>query len=145
MFKNYKRKKAIKNFVKSINKKYKSYSSNTWSSLWTEGKIWYTFQECEGDKEYLDYIEKEYHFRPDNFMISLLHEIGHLETEDQELSDDRAIELSTLKYAFENDIITREEYFEKYFNIEAEMLATQWAVDYYVYHPLELSLLSQCL
>lgn len=124
----------IKKFVEQINPNFKVHKSKEWSSLWSTGELWIPYFskiELEGDKEYLDFIEKEYHFRPNTYIISLLHEIGHLETENQELSDNRAIKYASLEYAFENRFITREQLFNDYFKIEAEILATNWAVNYY--------------
>ncbi len=124
----------IKEFIKQINPNFKVHKGKEWSSLWSTGELWIPYFskiELEGDKEYLDFVEKEYHFRPNTYIISLLHEIGHLETENQELSDNRAIKYTSLEYAFENKFITREQLFNDYFRIEAEILATNWAINYY--------------
>lgn len=125
----------IKNFVKEINENFTVIESNYWSSHWQE-EIVYVYldnEEIEGDKEFLNFIEKTYKIKePNNFIFSLLHEIGHLETETQELSDQRAILLETYEWQFENEMITREQYFEKYFQIPAERIATDWAIAYYL-------------
>ena len=124
----------IKKFVESINPKYTVHFSNYWSSAWWEDTVWIPInrkKELAGDKEYLDFIEDRYHFRPNTYIISLLHEIGHLETENGTISEGRAIKYYALEYAFNNYDITKEEYYNQYFQIEAEILATDWAVNYY--------------
>lgn len=123
----------LNNFILEINPFYEVFEDEYFSSDWRNLEVYVYLgnKELEGDKEYIDFIKKEYNFQPNNFIISFLHEIGHLETETQRLSDNRAIEYATLEYAFENNLITREQLFDKYFKIEAEILATNWAVNYY--------------
>ena len=124
----------IKKFVESINPRYIVHFSNCWSSAWWEEEIWVPInrkKQLDGDKEYLDFIESKYHFRPNTYIISLLHEIGHLQTETEDLSNARAVEYYALETAFDDYAITKEEYYNQYFQIEAEILATNWAVNYY--------------
>lgn len=139
--------KILNDFILEINPFYEVFEDEYFSSDWRNLEVYVYLgnKELEGDKEYLDFIKKEYNFHPNNFIISLLHEIGHLETETEKLSNNRAIEYATLEYAFENNIITKEELFNKYFKIEAEILATNWAVEYYKQNQEKINKIIQLL
>lgn len=125
--------KVINNFLKDINPNYSCYEDNIFSSLWSTGEIWVNFNTTvtESDLYFINYIYNKYQIEPNCFLISMLHEIGHLETETQDLSDERAITYAVIEYAYDNNLITKNELFNKYFDIPAETLATEWAVNYY--------------
>ena len=128
-------KRVIRQFVKSINPDYKVYKNRYWSSDWQNGKIWIP----KPYKNYLDisdiyfkyFLIEKYNISPNLYIISILHEIGHLQTETQELSDERAMIYATLEWQYENKMINEEQYNKQYFEIPAERLATEWAIDYY--------------
>lgn len=128
--------KILNNFIKTINKNYRVFKDKReFTSDWEEGKVWVCFTPNEeDDKLFMDYIKNKYKIEIDTFLMSFLHEIGHLETETGLLSDTRAIELFTLELLFDNSEITKEEYFKRYFEIECETLATEWGVNYYLTH-----------
>lgn len=131
-----KKMKVLNDFIKTINSNYRVLKDKyEFTSDWEEGKVWVCFQENqEDDKLFMGYIENKYNIKIDTFLMSLLHEIGHLETETQELSDSRAIELFALELLYDNGEITKEQYFNQYFEIECETLATKWGVNYYLTH-----------
>lgn len=128
--------KILNDFIKTINKNYRVFKDKReFTSDWEEGKVWVCFTPNEeDDKLFMDYIKNKYKIEIDTFLMSFLHEIGHLETETGLLSDTRAIELFTLELLFDNNEITKEEYFKRYFEIECETLATEWGVNYYLTH-----------
>jgi hypothetical protein len=128
--------KILNDFIKTINKDYKVlHDKKEFTSDWENGKVWVCFNENkEDDQLFMDYIKNKYQIEIDTFLMSFLHEIGHLETEDDELSDNRAIDLFMLEVAYDNGAITKEEYFNRYFEIECESLATEWGVDFYKSH-----------
>lgn len=128
--------KILNDFIKTINKNYRVFKDKReFTSDWEEGKVWVCFTPNEeDDKLFMDYIKNKYKIEIDTFLMSFLHEIGHLETETGLLSDTRAIELFTLELLFDNSEITKEEYFKRYFEIECETLATEWGVNYYLTH-----------
>lgn len=128
--------KILNDFIKTINKNYRVFKDKReFTSDWEEGKVWVCFTSNEeDDKLFMDYIKNKYKIEIDTFLMSFLHEIGHLETETGLLSDTRAIELFTLELLFDNSEITKEEYFKRYFEIECETLATEWGVNYYLTH-----------
>lgn len=130
-----KKMKVLNDFIKTINEDYEVFEDIEFTSDWEQGEVWVCFQENkEDDQLFMDYITKKYNIEIDTFLMSFLHEIGHLETETEELSDSRAIELFTLEIGYDNGAITKEEYFNRYFEIECETLATKWGVDYYLTH-----------
>lgn len=127
--------KVLNDFIKTINEDYEVFEDTEFTSDWEQGEVWVCFQENkEDDQLFMDYIKNKYQIEIDTFLMSFLHEIGHLETEDEELSNSRAIELFTLEIGYDNGAITKEEYFNRYFEIECETLATKWGVDYYLGH-----------
>jgi len=131
-----KKMKVLNDFIKTINSDYKVLKDKyEFTSDWEEGKVWVCFTENkEDDTLFMDYIKETYKIEIDTFLMSLLHEIGHLETETEELSDSRAIELFMLEVAYDNGAITKKEYFDRYFKIECESLATEWGIEYYKSH-----------
>ena len=127
--------KVLNDFIKTINEDYEVFEDTEFTSDWEQGEVWVCFQENkEDDQLFMNYIKNKYQIEIDTFLMSFLHEIGHLETEDEELSNSRAIELFTLEIGYDNGAITKEEYFNRYFEIECETLATKWGVDYYLGH-----------
>lgn len=131
-----KKMKVLNDFIKTINSDYKVLKDKyEFTSDWEEGKVWVCFTENkEDDTLFMDYIKDTYKIEIDTFLMSLLHEIGHLETETEELSDNRAIDLFMLEVAYDNGAITKKEYFNRYFQIECESLATEWGIEYYKSH-----------
>ena len=131
-----KKMKVLNDFIKTINSDYKVLKDKyEFTSDCEEGKVWVCFTENkEDDTLFMDYIKDTYKIEIDTFLMSLLHEIGHLETETEELSDNRAIDLFMLEVAYDNGAITKKEYFNRYFQIECESLATEWGIEYYKSH-----------
>ena len=131
-----KKMKVLNDFIKTINSDYRVLKDKyEFTSDWEEGKVWVCFTENkEDDTLFMDYIKDTYKIEIDTFLMSLLHEIGHLETETEELSDNRAIDLFMLEVAYDNGAITKKEYFNRYFQIECESLATEWGIEYYKSH-----------
>jgi len=139
--------KILNDFIKTINKNYRVFKDKReFTSDWEEGKVWVCFTPNEeDDKLFMDYIKNKYKIEIDTFLMSFLHEIGHLETETGLLSDTRAIELFTLELLFDNSEITKEEYFKRYFEIKCETLATEWGVNYYLTHQEQCQVLVKLL
>lgn len=72
------------------------------------------------------------------FLLSLLHEIGHIETYTEEEQDEKDFiyELLKTKYDDEKELNDdkMEEYCDKYFNIPLELNATLWGIEYALSH-----------
>ena len=93
------------------------------------------------DKYFMEYIES---LNPEAkdlnpTLISLLHELGHIETWTEEELDDKDFIFGVLQYAYQDvDLFEHEEilkdYCFKYFNIPLERNATLWAIDFALSH-----------
>ena len=110
--------------------------------------------ECDIDEETI-YVGESYDKRTDRyfanfvnqlnpecskvnpFLLSLLHEIGHIETYTEEDEDDKDKIYSMLKIQYDEEELsdeTLEEYCNMYFRIPLEQNATEWGIDYALSH-----------
>ena len=64
-------------------------------------------------------------------VLSLLHEIGHIMTDTEELQDNRQMLDSMYSFMYQMGAITENEYFTSYFDIPAERAATEWGINFY--------------
>ena len=87
-------------------------------------------------KIFMNWVNKKFNTNIHNWIaISILHEMGHIMTNTEEMREQRAKLDSIYTFLYEQGIIETEyEYFTKYFEIEAEIAATTWAVHYYLTH-----------
>lgn len=69
------------------------------------------------------------------FLLSILHEIGHIMTFDADLEDEKDILYATLKMGLAENKEQEEEYVKMYFRIPFETEATLWGIDYAKRHP----------
>lgn len=130
--------KLIKDFVKNINSDYRIKYGNVFEVDIPEEKIFITFQKHQKEDEMVQqFLEKEFGKRYNSFIIGLLHEIGHIETYEEELDDDRDMVYGLLKVAYEEGESSVEEFNDMYFRIPAEYNATYWGVQYYETHKKE--------
>lgn len=95
-------------------------------------EITYAYLPCKADEHFIDFIYRTYNIdiEPYWFIFSILHEIGHHKTK-----------LDTIDIEFEESIralleIIDDEYRcnELYFQLPAEQLATEWAIEYLQNH-----------
>lgn len=103
----------VNNFIASINEEYTAEESNIFEVDFEDYIINYA-TENEVDDFYNNFVERfplAGNFAP--FVLSLLHEVGHLETEDDIIDDTEE----------RNAITTTAEYF----NLYNEAIATDWA------------------
>lgn len=64
------------------------------------------------------------------WLLSVLHEIGHIQTHDEELEEDYNFCVDFLNELRLNNEITNKEQNEYYVRLDLEKMATQWAIDY---------------
>lgn len=84
--------KYVKDFVRNINPEYKVKYGNIFEVDIIEEKIFITFNKHqEEDTMVQEFIEKEFGKKYNTFLIGLLHEIGHIETYDEDLDEQRDI------------------------------------------------------
>lgn len=85
-----------------------------------------------GDQLMDSFLQKRFGISINPFLFGILHEIGHIQTEDEELSHERAILYYMLELDFDEKRI--EDFNYMYFQIPSEFEATSWAVNYYLSH-----------
>ena len=94
--------------------------------------VWVGLNQSIGDDltftNFLQTIDKNYY---NLFIISLLHEIGHLQTYTLQLDNERTELYSLQSLALQMGIINRQQANFEYFNIPMERKATDWARHYY--------------
>lgn len=103
----------VNNFIANINEEYVAIESDTFEVNFNDYEINYAV-ENEVDDFYNNFVERfplASNFAP--FVLSLLHEVGHLETEDDIIDDTE-----------ERNAITNT---ADYFNLYNEAIATDWA------------------
>jgi len=103
----------VNNFIANINEEYVAIESDTFEVNFNDYEINYAV-ENEADDFYNNFVERfplASNFTP--FTLSLLHEVGHLETEDEIIDDTE-----------ERNAITNT---ADYFNLWNEAIATDWA------------------
>ena len=142
--------KKISKIVKDlVGFKVKCKISNIWQSLYYENKIWINPIKTEvdliQDEYWMEWMVKRYNWVPDSiFMFSLLHEIGHLKTQEG------MINFNSQEFVYSEDIesqcdddsvdlcirgLTKSEDFKKvnldYFSCPLEAIASDWAEIFY--------------
>ena len=139
---NRKMKKGIKSFIQEIN-----------PMLKVKFQDWDL--ECDVFDEII-YVGKSYDKRTDDyfrqfvnelnpkcakinlFLLSLLHEIGHIETWDDEIADEKDTVYGLLKMQFDEeknlDDAKMKEYCDLYYRIPLEQNATEWGIEFALSH-----------
>ncbi len=85
-----------------------------------------------GDRLMDNFLQMRFGISINPFLFGMLHEVGHIQTYDEQLDDERAILYYMLQLDFDEERI--EEYSYMYFQIPSEFEATSWAVNYYLSH-----------
>lgn len=127
--------KYIRDFIKNINSDYRVKYGNVFEVDIPEEKIFITLNKHKEEDEMVQkFLEKEYGKRYNSFIIGLLHEVGHIETFEEDLDEERDLVYGLLKIDFNNGSSDIEKFNNMYFRISAEYNATAWAVNYYETH-----------
>ena len=115
-------------------------SSDDFAYFYYKKIITYSIMEDISNKWYMDFVKKTFGYTPkDEFIFSLLHELGHHFTMDSVdlmvdayCQDEKARIDEELKLAnpYQQKAISM-----KYFALPDEYVATKWAVDYERNHP----------
>jgi hypothetical protein len=102
----------------------------------TEEKIYIGLRSTPTEeKAFIDYVnELEPNFfnkySINNYILSILHEIGHIMTHQEELEEDYNQSTELLYQLEQNKLITKEQQCYFYVRLSLEHLATQWAIDF---------------
>ena len=84
------------------------------------------------DLLFFDFLFKDYNkFIPNSMIISILHEVGHIKTQDQEKDIVSFALMSKYEDQNNNNEISNLDYTMHYFRTPREKAATNWAVRYY--------------
>lgn len=83
----------------------------------------------EEDKIWSAFLKKEFNINYDPYIMSVLHEIGHIKTYTEDLNAERNLIYFLLQMKYEEDNF--EEFNNEYFKIPMEYNATKWAVKFY--------------
>ena len=127
------KKHYLRKFIREIDEDFKLSFGNAFEVDIPEEEIFVTFNKDEEiDKIFLKFLKKEFNIEMDMFLISLLHEVGHIMTYDDDMNDDRSVVYGLLKVQFDEGKANIEEYNDMYFHIPAEFEATTWGVQYYL-------------
>ena len=127
------KKHYLRKFIREIDEDFKLSFGDAFEVDIPEEEIFATFNKDEEiDKIFLKFLKKEFNIEIDMFLISLLHEVGHIMTYDDDMNDDRSVVYGLLKVQFDEGKANIEEYNDMYFHIPAEFEATAWGVQYYL-------------
>ena len=131
---------GIYNFIKEVNSNYNikfqeyDLECDIFDEIIYVGKSY----DKRNDKYFENFVNKlnpECH-KINPFLISLLHEIGHIETYTEEDKEEKDLLYSLLKVKYNEELDDKklEEYNNMYFKIPLEQNATEWAIDYALSH-----------
>ena len=136
---NWLQKRAIKKFVQSIYPEIKVKFNRKQFECDILGKTIYLKPKMYGETEkiFMNWFNQEYSWVTDTikinyWVISMLHEIGHIMTDDDDLHKERDVLTELLKMQYDNETLNKTQYFEAYFKIPCEQQATEWGVRYYI-------------
>jgi len=120
--------KLIKEFIKTIDKDIKIRQSKKFECDIYEEKIYITTKKPQ---YFYDWLLSKIDFKPNWFIIAILHEVGHIMTNTEELQDNREMLYGLYSLAYKTKEINEKEINLKYFEIPAEYEATMWGVEFY--------------
>lgn len=138
--------KGIKKLNKAVTKQLspfgitKAECGAEYAYYFTKQKVTFSLVETDSDIAYREFVAERFGYTPENdFIFSLLHEIGHHKANDN-ITDDVYQFCLDEKARIEKEIKTATTEREKelnwqYFNLPDEIMATQWAVKYAEAHP----------
>lgn len=93
-------------------------------------EVTYTFMSYpEIDKQYANFVKENFGEEINVFLISLLHECGHIMTYTSELDKERDFLYFSLQMRYKKE--EEKKYNMAYFNIPFEYKATEWGVNFY--------------
>lgn len=112
-----------------------------YSYIFSNDSVTFTIKEDLGDELFKEFVLERFNYTIDNnFIFSLLHEVGHHKTDDdinQRVYDfcmkEKELIDKEMQSAETREDARRIEW--KYFNLPDEILATAWAVNYARKHP----------
>lgn len=82
--------------------------------------------------DYVNELEPNFYkkYKINNLILSILHEIGHCFTHQEELEHQYNLDTNLLNELEENGLLTKKQQCDFYVRLELETLATQWAINF---------------
>lgn len=123
----------VRCFVKSVDKNIDVESDNRFC-VDIDAEIIFVPQKLNDreDEVWSNFLKEEFKVDYDRYVMSLLHEIGHVETYTEDLNTERELIYFLLQMKYEEDNF--KDFNNEYFKIPMEYIATEWAIDYYRNH-----------
>ena len=126
------KRKVIKKFIHTIDPSIRIWTRNK-GGFWcviSENHINIPVKDYDFEANlYANFLKEKFNVDYNVFVISILHEIGHLKTHNLQLEAETQLLYLALKENYSEDKI--EEYNYSYFNLPAELKATKWAIEFY--------------
>lgn len=121
----------VREFVKSIDSNYRVRYSNQCECDIDNEVIYINFKmDNEVEKIFESFCKKTFGEVFPRVLISILHEVGHIETFDDDRNEERYERYALLQILWDNTEIDKETLHHRYYNLPGEIEATTWAVDY---------------
>ena len=126
----------IREFVKTIDEYIEVENDNRFCVDIEEEIIYIPYElNEEEDRIWSQFLKQEFNVDFNPYLMSVLHEIGHIVTYTEDLNEERNVIYFLLQMKYEEDNF--EEFNREYFNIPMEYHATEWAINYYRNHEVE--------
>ena len=123
----------LQNFINSINDNIQVYKSNRFECDIEKEQIFVCSKEADDlDIQFMEWFKNQPEYTPINVILaSILHEIGHIMTyQEQETEQRNALE-KMLVFMYEENIITEKEMNFTYWDLDTERNATMWGIEYF--------------
>lgn len=129
---------GIYNFIKEINSNYKVKFQKEETEVDIPETTIYIGKQSDKESEW-DFIKFANQINPNckyinPFLLTILHEIGHIKTWNQKDDDERSAINTALEIAYNKKLIKYKTYCNMYFNIPLERKATEWAINFALSH-----------
>ena len=120
-------------FIHSINPNITTtFIENEFYAICSINRINVTFLPDDMDGMFDTFVYKHFGVHISPLLMGILHEIGHIETFDEQLDRERSIIYYLLDIDF--DIKRYRDFTNMYFAIPSKFEATRWGVEYYLSH-----------
>ena len=121
---------VIENFIKDIDSNIEVEIDDRFC-VDIEGEVVYITDSLnsEEDEIWSEFLKREFKIDYDPYVMSVLHEVGHIMTFTEDLNEEREIIYFLLQMKYTDDNF--EDFNNEYFKIPMEYEATAWAVDFY--------------
>lgn len=135
----------IQDFVETIDEELVVEKGSAWECCISTNEIFLGSKRINKfDKCFITWLRTLPEYTPiSNFIIALLHEIGHIKSYNHIVWANGKLQEMTYRYLHEDGILNDEELQYKYFEIANEKNATLWALEYYKSHKAKCDKLAE--